>query len=225
MSLLWTQAMAWYDDDRETDPNPHEFGDYRDKRPYDTRRPELVEHIADAHDVPPDAADRALEKIENHTGSRYAPAVHFGFSSHHDLGDDPPRSAKFWSKAEVTDVPLKGMKASQDWVRPASVAHNLFNPGSREPMDDETIGDPDYDPEWDDEFRRESDEYEDQERRQSGDPEPAETDLPRFIRHSDGTHTCADGHHRVSVAILLGKKTIRGRVVDEHQYRSGGQAS
>lgn len=217
MSLLWTRAMAWHDDDRENEPDGAE--DFRDKRPYHERRPGLVDHISFVHDVDHDVADRALEKIENHSTSLNAPSIHFGFAGHTDdarsrAGTAEMRTPELWHRAHVAEVPLKGMKASQSWVRPSGVAHNLFHPGMRAPEEDGVEGDPDYDPEWDEDRHRETDEMMHHE--YDGKPQP-QTDLPRFLRHTDGSYTCLDGHHRVAADLLLGKASIPGRVIHEKQ--------
>jgi hypothetical protein len=219
MSLLWKSAMAWHDDDPETDPDG--LGEVQGRRPYYKRREDLVDHIADVHDVPRENADRALEKIENHIESgNLADSSHFGFSGYAsgqaraDAGGAEMRTPELWHRAHVADVPLKGMKASQSWVRPSGVAHNLFHPGSRAPEEDGAEGDPDYNPEWDEDRHREID---DMVGSNYGEKPQPKTDLPRFLKHTDGSYTCLDGHHRVSADLLLGKESIPGRVIHEKQ--------
>lgn len=211
--------MAWHDDDRETDPEQSE--DFRDARPYHERREDYVDHIADAHDVDRDVADRALEKIENHTLGVMADVRHFGFGGVRHVESSGEgwnyRSKKTWARAHVGDVPLGGkVNASQTWVRPMGVAHNLFHSGTQTPISEEHEGDPDYDPSWDEESHRQ-----DREEREFYSPgeyaDDPETDLPRFLRHTDGSYTCLDGHHRVAADLLLGKPSTRGYVIHEKQ--------
>lgn len=225
MSLLWRTAMAWHDDDRENEPDQWE--DFRDARPYSQRRDGLVDQIADAHDVPRENADRALEKIENHSQSIMADSKHFGFSDYvsdarSHAGNAEMRTPELWHRAHVAQVPLKGMKASQSWVRPSGVAHNLFHPGTRAPEEEGVEGDPDYNPEWDEDRHRETDEMMSHE--YGGKPQP-KTDLPRFLKHTDGSYTCLDGHHRVSADLLLGKESIPGRVIHEKQLTKAANAA
>jgi hypothetical protein len=213
--------MAWHDDDREDESEGHES--YRDTRPYHVRREDYVDHIAFVHGVDRGAADRALEKIENHTQSLHGDSRNFGFSEYVDdarsrAGGAEMRTPELWHRAHVAQVPLKGMKASQSWVRPLGVAHNLFHPGMRAPEEEGVEGDPDYDPSWDEERHRETDEMM---AREYGDKPQPKTDLPRFLRHRDGSYTCLDGHHRVAADLLLGKKSIPGRVIHEKQLAGG----
>lgn len=221
MSLLWTRAMAWHNDDRE-DEIEGATGDYgfRDTRPYEVRRPELVKHIAYVHDVPEHAAGRALSLVEQGL-RRNQP---FGNTSEYGLGkhafrpfDEFPqehrnrmyRSEPWHHEAQEEDVPLKSVVPTQSWVRHSGVAHNLFHPEMHAPEEEGAEGDPDYDPEWDEDRREEAESGWDEE----ADGVKPPTRLPRFYRHTDGTVYSMDGHHRLAADAALGKTHVRGLVL------------
>ena len=207
MSLLWVQA-AWYNAKpwmQEWDEHGH-GGEGRDER-----EQRYIRQIADAHGVDHDTAHRALKHVVNAlTGETpwqrpeevgFASAPHSG---HHELPEEI-FSDHSWVRAPVHDVPVHELHASQTYISPLNVAHNLFHPGHRPPGNDEEFGHPDVRPPKRWSRADEQDEY-----AETGGP----TDLPRMIRQTDGSHVVTDGHHRVATDMLLGKSHTRARVLD-----------
>lgn len=232
MSLLWTQAMSWHNDDRSDEDE--ELKEFRDTRPYHERRPGLVDHISFVHDVPRHAADEALSQVEHglskreRTGrpSRLGHTTDYGFYQHFPLSDHKPdlhehlRDARNWKHAEVDHIPTDEIRSTQSWVRHNGVAHNLFHPGLRTPYQEGIEGDPDYDPELDEDVWHEDDHNRDELNKEN--PESAhETNLPKFYRDEHGAHYTLDGHHRVAADLILGKSHIEGRVLSSDRDENG----
>lgn len=230
MALLWTKAMAWHNDDR-TDEHENATGEYgfRDTRPYEQRRPELIKHIAFVHDVPEHRAEHALSLVEQ----GYRDHLHMTSPEHYGLkwgrrepADFPEHvvaraySQKEWEsdRAKEEDVPLKDVHTTQSWVRHDGVAHNLFHPGMRAPEEDGVEGDPDYDPDWDSDRHAEADALREQYPEDYGPGSNHITRLPRFLRYN-GTTYSVDGHHRLAADSALGKTHTRGLVI-QHSGRS-----
>lgn len=219
MSLLWTRAMAWHDDDRSTDPEEVEAD--RDTRPYHQRRPELVKHIALVHDVPEHAAGKALGVVERHLsspGAIFANPRDYGFNGHVDsehLDNDHPglmtnlRNHRAWRGMEPEKVPAHKIVATQSWVRPSGIAHNLFHKGEKQPIYDTVEGDPDYDPNWDSDAHGEDEHWREKDA-------PGSTMLGKHARFFHDTakdrYYLLDGHHRIGTDMLLGKSHVEGVV-------------
>lgn len=214
MSLLWVTALPWWNDERE-----HE---YEGDDEYPLRDPEeslkdrgqrYVRQVVQAHGVPHEHAQRAIKHVlgdltEDRT---YSSPNEYGFASQDDQAThytnhqrgklmDP----KTWEGKPVEDIPIHEVHATQNFLRPRSVAHNLFHPGKKQTWEDAAVGDPDYDP-ADDSDDGES-EYDDPEQEKLH-------SLPRFVRNAYDEIELADGHHRVAADILLGKTHTRGVIV------------
>lgn len=230
MSLLWTQAMAWYDDDR-SDEDEEMLGSVRDTRPYAERRPELVKHISFVHDVPETAADRALNVVESGLGK----GQHFGHPvDDYRMAGVRPRNAHngdWWGKkiskgiydarnwkehGSVEAVPAQKLHAIQSWVRHTGVAHNLFHPGIKAPFQDGVEGDPDYDPDWDSDSHAEFEHG-------YGEPDPSrdyDTASTHVYEDEHGRQHVIDGHHRAAAHAILGK-SVEANVLRSKRLPSG----
>lgn len=239
MSLLWKTAMAWHDDDRSDEDSEHS---HRDERPYHERRKGYVDHISSVHDIHPDQAENALGAVEDglNRGQHMGHSTDYGFTQYHDLDKrtDHPfpehvkkavHNADNWRKgAQVEDVPLHQMHATQSWVRHGGVAHNLFHPGQRSPWEDGVEGDPDYDPEWDEDSWHEEDEAR---KNDKSDPHvhyDSKSDhhgvshLPRVYRNEHGEQWAMDGHHRLAAEMALSKPRTKALVLQsEHDDDTG----
>jgi hypothetical protein len=130
-----------------------------------------------------------------------------------------------WRGRPVEQVPTDEIHASQHFIRPSSVAHNLFWPGHRQPMSDEETGDPDAEPEPEPEDVTEDDEYHQHDR--SPQESADERELHRnakFLERHDGRIECVDGHHRAAADMILGKTTTPGQLIHERDLmRPHGQ--
>lgn len=228
MSLLWSQSMAWWNDERE-----HE---YEGDDEYPLRDPEeslkdrgqrYVQQIVDQHGVHPEKAKVALRKVIKHhdEGHLYVSPTDYGFASQADQRDhySHEMSAKLmdpksWEGKKPTQVSLKQpIHATQNFIRPQSIAHNLFHPGQKQVWEEDAIGDPDYSPS----DNPPDDDYEDYE----DGPSPEEQALhghARFLKRNNGKLELADGHHRVAADIALGKTHTNGVVIHEHELGQGG---
>lgn len=236
MGLLWVQAMPWWSgrpehgyeknhvpwwdeslslDDinrlREGEPTP-----LRDpsEEPSD-RHTRHVNQVTQVHGVSPEAAHHAVEQVRGHLdqGVERSDPVDYGFASQKSQVDnyaphemDAIQNPRTWNDRAVENVPTKEIHATQNFLRPASIAHNLFHPGKQEPAwEPEATGDPDYNPSWS--RGQESDDVQD--------ADPA--GMVRFVRNDDGSVEVADGHHRVAADLLLGKSHTRGKVVPRRE--------
>lgn len=213
MSLLWTQAMPWWNNEVE-----HEYEE-------DLRAPEeslrdrgkrYRQQVVDKHGVAPEIAQKAIQRVVKGLSQdeTWGDPTHYGFASstRQPLSHlvDPDKASKLyrpdtWNHLPVQSVSLRDepIHASQDFVRHRGIAHNLFHPGKQAPLDEEQ-GDPDYDPAWDhdDSAWESEDEHE-------------HTKYPRFLRMNSGKMYAVDGHHRIATDLLLGKPHTYGRVVHE----------
>jgi hypothetical protein len=225
VSLLWRDAAqhqvqaAWWNTDH--DERDEDAGRTGESMP--DRRKRCVSMIVDRHNVSRTAAAKALRNtfeavssdsayhnIDHFDPEGHLDTIHHGhddYYSHHEsrVLHDPGT----WEGRKVEQVPIDGgLHATQDWVRPSSMAHNLFHPGKKESNIDDEIGDPDFDP---DNTSESEDDYEGEES-----PEHrALGNVPKFVRRHDGSHEIVDGHHRVMTDVLLGKKHTPGHVLDE----------
>ncbi len=205
-------TAAWWNND-------HDINDADLRDPSEgmaTRRSRYVKQIAHAHGVGEKVAQGALRHVYSDIsqGTVFASPVDYGFASQSHLPYSHRVEGKLkdpatWAGKEPQDVSLREpVHASQTFIRPHSVAHNLFHPGKPQPIYDETVGDPDHDPDWD---RDGMDEEE-------GDETPEEKalgEVPRFMRRSSGRLDQVDGHHRTAADMLLGKSHTRGVVIHE----------
>lgn len=234
MSLLWATAMAWWtgEPDREYEREEYArpeggYGPLRD--PAETHRQRWDRHVSrivDRHNVPRENAEEALRAVVPHlrSGAVFVQPGEYGFASSNKQ-EEKWSSAQYkhlqnpetWRHKPVEQVPTDDyIRATQDFVRPSSVAHNLFHPGHYEPGEDEPIGDPDYSPDWD---QPEEDRY------RGTDEDSVLNGTAKFLRHRDGSHSLLDGHHRVSADLLLGKSHTPGQVMDERELERAGSGS
>lgn len=222
MTLLWFQAtehtaMPWWNNERE-----HE---YEGDDEYPLRDPEeslrqrgqrYKQQVMDNHGVTGPVAQKAIQhvvkKLKDNTvwdnPSRYGFTTTTNKPLSHLVSLDAStriHQASTWRDVPVQHVPLdrENIHATQDFVRPSSIAHNLFHPGKHQTWDDEAVGDPDYDPA--DDHDNSEDDHEDNQH----------TSHPRFVKMNDGRMMTLDGHHRVATDLLLGKTHTQGRVVHE----------
>lgn len=205
-------GMPWWNNERE-----HE---YEGDDEYPLRDPEeslkergqrYAAQVAKAHGVPHEHAVKAIKRVlEDVPHGHGSSPNYYGFASQDDQRThySMPQVRKLmdpktWEGKPVTDIPIHEVHATQTFLRPKSVAHNLFHPGQKQPWEDEAIGDPDYHPHEnlpDDDS--EPDYY---------DPEQEKLhSVPRFVKNKYDEIEVADGHHRVAADILLGKTHSRG---------------
>lgn len=219
---MLVSMAAWW----TTDPDEyHEYEnmhdpDYRLRDPNETpiaRRNRFIKHISDAHGVDEKAATGALKHVITRGLGGFDDPTSYGFASSANQMTHYSHSTrqklmdpKTWAGKQEEDIPLhQEIHASQNFIRPDSVAHNLFHPGKREPQD-EAVGDPDYDPSWDENLHHDEDEA------SSETPEQrALHGTARFMRRTNGSLEVVDGHHRVAADMLLGKSHTRGVVLHE----------
>lgn len=225
MALLWSQAasheaMSWWNNERD-----HEYeGDdeYPLRDPSETlkqRGQRYKQQVVEKHGVHPDVAQKAIQHVVGHLqgDSPWRDPTEYGFASSRrvDTAFPPHVEARLidphtWKDKKPQEVDLtEPIHASQEFVRPSSVAHNLFHPGQKQPQHtDEAVGDPDYDPRDDD--------YDDGE----GEPEDSgghDHSRAYFLRRTNGEMHVVDGHHRVGTNLLLGKKSMTGVVLNESE--------
>lgn len=243
MALLWADAAAhqleaaWWNAQREFEHEGDDEYPLRDPgESMSARRQRYVSHVVDQHNIPRSAARAALAHVTGHLkqNATYAHPSDYGFASAPGRTDDFEWGAghlskimnpETWRHRPVTQVPTGEIHASQNFIRPASVAHNMFYPGRKEPEGEEhAVGDPDADP---------ADYGSDEEREH--DPlakvvsdEDVLHGTAKFFQHRDGRMTCIDGHHRAGADMIMGKKTTPGQVLterelDEHEHRDGGK--
>lgn len=210
MSLLWVQA-AWHDAQPGTEEwDEHGYG--HESR--DERRERYLQQVQTAHGVDRDTAHEAISRVARamRGGGRLSP-VDAGFASQPApprKGVDLPEEVDFkdaWDRAPVRHIDLsRGVHASQTFLHPRYLAHNLFHPGEVPPNEGDMVGHPDElsndDPE-DEDYQWHTDASENGPR-----------DLPRVIRQTDGSYVVADGHHRLATELMLGKRTTAARELD-----------
>lgn len=224
MSLLWTEAshhkvsMPWWNKDEPGEYEEHLRDPEESLR---DRGQRYKQQVMDGHGVGASTAQRAIQHVVKHldTDAAHTDPVKYGFASSgwgpRVLPDhimytvaDPAT----WKGVKEQDVDLtEPIHATQDFVRHHSIAHNLFHPGKKQPdYEDEAVGDPDYDP---DRYR------DDDESHGSVLPPEERADHSKvyFLRRNNGKMHVVDGHHRVATNLLLGKKSMRGMVIHEHE--------
>jgi hypothetical protein len=224
MSLLWRTAVWW-----NTDPDDvHEFEEgLRD--PEETgkaRGQRYVSQVVDRHNVSRSAAEKAVKHVMRHHADddhRFRSPREYGFASEGDQMRhyDTETTAKLmdpktWEGRPVQQVSLsQPLHATQNFIRPKSVAHNLFHPGKKQPdTDTEAVGDPDHDPDWS---------RDDEEWHEEGGETPEQRELHKnvfFMKRNNGKMEVVDGHHRVATDMLLGKKSTPGIVIHENDLKN-----
>lgn len=221
MSTLWVRAMAWFDNDID-----HEYEE--GLRPEGETLPErgnrYVRQIAQTHGVPEEHARNVAKTLLGHVKGGTSDPRAYGFSSaaedrqgHYSI---PQTRAlmdhRTWAgkKPEQVDI-SQGVHATQNYVDPNRVAHNIFHPGKKAPWyEHHATGDPDYDPAWD------GDEDEDGSGMEMDHDSVQNRKLEnhtRFVRRNNGDLEVADGHHRVAADLLLGKTHTPGVVIHENE--------
>lgn len=216
MSLLWTQAMPWWNNEREFE---HEGDDeYPLRDPSETLRERGQRYktqVMSNHGVDGPTAQRAIQHVVKHLdeGHVWKDPTEYGFASSNRGDSHWPMDVQqrlmdphTWKGRQPQEVDLtEPIHASQDFLRPSSVAHNLFHPGKRQPeYEDDAVGDPDYDP---DDTREDEDPSDDHSLHSQ----------VYFMRRNNGRMDVVDGHHRVATNLLLGKKSMPGIVIHENE--------
>lgn len=224
MSLLWTTAAWWttnpdhmsgYEEDLR---DPAESGKDRGQR--------YVSQIVDRHGVSRGQAEKAIKHVIGHheDNSVFRSPTEYGFASESDQEthyspeqQDTLMDPGTWKGRPVQQVALhQPLHATQNFIRPKSVAHNLFHPGKKEPEAEEAAtGDPDHDPDWS------RDEEEDH---VEGGETPEQRELHKnvfFMKRNNGRLEVVDGHHRVAADMLLGKSHTPGIVIHERELEGG----
>jgi hypothetical protein len=220
-------AAAWHNDERDLE---YEQGEYPVRDPAEkirTRRNRYVSQIVDRHNVTRKAAFGAMMHVAGHLEDNYATGhpTDYGFASapafsRDHYGHEMTRrlqDPETWRNRPVEQVPTDEIHASQHFIRPQSVAHNLFWPGHRQPLSDDETGDPDIEPEAEPHDIEDDDEY------SSADERELHRNAKFLTRH-DGRIELVDGHHRVGADMILGKKTTPGQMIHERELmRPPGQ--
>ncbi|MGN6635999.1 MAG: GNAT family N-acetyltransferase, partial [Oryzihumus sp.] len=189
------------------------------------RRGQYVQQVADAHHVSPAAAHRVIAQVAGDLDSdkAFTDGRKYGFASephgHRDVFSEQQikhlMTPELWHGVPVTQVPTEGIHATQNWLRPRTLAHNLFHPGKKLGQVDDEEGHPDFDP---DDLPREEEDYDDID--EGSRPRPDLGEHVRYMRREDGRMQLLDGHHRAAIDIALGKKTTPGTVIDEAKLRA-----
>ncbi|MFE0490215.1 hypothetical protein [Streptomyces griseoaurantiacus] len=209
--MALTSMAAWWslhrdgDDERLRDPDESQAD----------RMARYRKHIAAAHGVDEAAAGGALNHVLERMGKGMGRPEDYGFSSsaHSNRSYRQHTREKLWTPDRWNDRPEaevslhQPLHATQHYIRPEGVAHNLFHPGSRPAEWNE--GDPDYAPHRDEDLWHENDEdsgVTDDHLRMFG--------RTRFLQRRNRLEV-VDGHHRVAADMLLGKRTTPGVVVHE----------
>jgi hypothetical protein len=240
VSLLWRDAAehqiaaAWWNEHRDMEHEGDEEYPLRTDK-LKARRNRYVSQIVDRHNVSRKAAFGAMMHVADHLDSDYAThhPSDYGFASAPRFGRDHYshemtkrlQDPETWRHRPVEQIPTDEIHATQSFIRPSSVAHNLFWPGHRQPISDDETGDPDVEPEPEPHDVTEDYEY------HSSDRSPQESadqrELHRhakFVERHDGRIELADGHHRVAADMLLGKPTTPGQIIHERELmRPAGQ--
>ena len=223
MSLLWRTAVWW-----NADPDDlHEYEEgLRDpeERPKD-RGQRYVSQVVDRHNVSRGAAEKAIKHVLQHHdhSTVFKSPTEYGFASvsNQDSHYSYEMTNKLldpetWRGRKVQQVALhQPIHATQNFIRPSSVAHNLFHPGKKQPdCTEHAIGDPDYDPSWD---QSDEDEW-----HEEGGETPEQRELHKnvfFMKRNNGRMEVVDGHHRVATDMLLGKSHTPGIVIHERELK------
>lgn len=233
MSLLWKDAAehqltaGWWNEQHDLE---HEQGDFPVRDPAEklkARRNRYVSQIVDRHNVPRKNAFEAMMHVAGHLEgntstehpSEYGFASAPGFSRDHYSHEMTRRlqDPATWRDRPVEQVPTDEIHATQSFIRPSSVAHNLFWPGHRQSWSDEETGDPDVEPEAEEHDVSDDPEYSSAEERELH-------RHAKFVERSNGRIELADGHHRVAADMLLGKATTPGHLITERELmRAPGQ--
>lgn len=220
MSLLWVTAMPWWNGE---EPHEYEEGLRDPEEPLLSRGQRYKAQVMHNHGVDGPTAQHAIQHVVRHLmdDAIYKDPTEYGFASSGRSMDhwDPDVAHRLmdphtWKGRKPQQVDLtEPIHASQEFIRPPSVAHNLFHPGKRQPsFDDEAVGDPDYDP---DEHRYEDDgDYEDPDHQRE---QNAIHSQVYFMRRNNGRMEVVDGHHRVATNLLLGKESMPGVVIHENE--------
>lgn len=219
-STMSREAMAWYDNDVDHD---YEEG----LRPKGETLPErgnrYVQQISQTHGIPPEHARAIAKTLLGHVKNGTMDPREYGFASaahdrqgHYSL---PQTRAlmdhRTWAgkKPEQVDI-SQGVHATQNYVDPDRVAHNIFHPGKKAPWaEPHATGDPDYDPSWDGGDEEGSGLERDHDSVQNRKLE----NHTRFVRRNNGDLEVADGHHRVAADLMLGKTHTPGVVLHENE--------
>lgn len=213
MSLLWVTAMPWWNGEEE---HEYEEGLRDPEEPLKSRGQRYKARVMHNHEVDGPTAQHAIQHVVRHLmdDAIYKDPTEYGFASSSRALDHWPvdvqqrlMDAHTWKGRQPQEVDLtEPIHASQEFIRPDSVAHNLFHPGKRQPdYDDEAVGDPDYDP---DDYRDEPE----------GEPQDHSVHSQvYFMRRNNGRMDVVDGHHRVATNLLLGKKSMPGIVIHENE--------
>lgn len=220
-SAMGKQAMAWWDNDID-----HEYEE--GLRPEGETLPErgnrFVKQISSAHGIPEEHARGVAKTLLGHVQNGTMDPREYGFSSaahdrqgHYSLSQTRAlMDHRTWAgkKPEQVDI-SQGVHATQNYVDPNRVAHNVFHPGKKAPWSEpHATGDPDYDPSWDGDEDEEGSGMEmDHDSVQNRKLE----NHTRFVRRSNGDLEVADGHHRVAADLMLGKTHTPGVVLHEHE--------
>lgn len=202
----WWNTREDFDDRQLRDPSA----------PLHSRVQDYRKRIAAAHGVDEASAGSALNHVIGAMESRSNDPTHYGFASsiHSNRRFRPQTRAKLWTPstwhgAEDTQVSLhQPIHATQNYIRPSGIAHNLFHPGSRPAEMNE--GDPDYDPQQDHEMWHVSDDS-----AHFSDEDIAMHAKSRFLQRRNGKLEVIDGHHRVAGDMLLGKSHTPGLLLHE----------
>jgi hypothetical protein len=217
MSLLWTTAMPWWNNERRFDFEGDDEYPLRDPgESLAARGRRYQQKVVENHGVTPEVAQKSIKHVLKgmSKGEVWGDPKEYGFASSSRtplsfLMSSHEKASKIyrgdtWNHLPVQPVDLsEPIHATQDFVRHRGVAHNLFHPGKVAPRSEEDgEGDPDYEPDepdygWDDP------------------DENKHTSHPRFIRMNNGKLMAMDGHHRIATDLLLGKSHTMGRVLHE----------
>src|SRR6185437_9187997 len=216
-----TSAVEPYDEEADEYRPWHKRWEGETEQDSRARAERYVHQVAEKHDVGPEIARSALRHLSRdldagtpHVSARsygFAEEPHgFGVNDEFFKGDDRIRALnrpELWDHVPVTHVSTDEIHASQNWVMPKLVAHNVFWPGKKTSGYDGDLGHPDLDP--DDAPQEDFSDVAESERH---------PDLGRhalMVRRRDGRLQVADGHNRVAADMLLAKETTPAKVIDE----------
>jgi hypothetical protein len=227
VTLLWMDAaihqvaeqasQRWNPAEEHDEYTPREPGE-----PFAARQRRHVSQVVDKHNVPRKDAARAIGHVRLHLEDEDHPSVNptkYGFASADHREErwsgqwlKKMQDPATWKDKPVTRIPTDEIHASQPFIRPRSVAHNLFWPGHKEPVSDEDTGDPDIHP-----GRDPGDEDDDHDDGLTDGERELLHGTAKFLDHGDGSYTCLDGHHRTGADMILGKKKTPGQVITENE--------
>lgn len=227
MSLLWRTA-AWWNNDRDYEYEGDDEYPLRDPNEHPKDRGQrYVSQIVDRHNVTRGAAEKALKHVLQHHdhSTIFKSPEDYGFASSanqmsHYSGDmiEKLMDPATWQGRKVQQVALhQPLHATQNFIRPKSIAHNLFHPGKKQPEYEEgAVGDPDVDP---NDMQSDEDEW-----YEEGGETPEQRELHKnvfFMKRHNGRMEVVDGHHRVAADMLLGKSHTPGIVIHERELEGG----